>query len=73
MFKTILIASAIAATLSTAASAGTLSCNPAIQNWLNGSHTTCTVVDQNSNDQQNQKYSPPSDTRPELEVTSIEK
>ena len=48
MFKTILIASAIAATLSTAASAGTLSCNPAIQNWVNGSKTTCTVMEYGS-------------------------
>ena len=72
MFKTIIIASATLAAVSVGANAATV-CNPAIQNWMNGSHTTCTVVDQNSNNQQNQKYSPPSDTRPEIEVVAVDK
>ncbi|MFT3673387.1 hypothetical protein [Aestuariivirga sp.] len=72
MFKTIIIASATLAAISVGANAATV-CNPAVQNWMNGSKTTCTVVDQNSNNQQGQNYSQPKETRPETETTNVDK
>lgn len=43
MFKRILILSAFAATFAGSASAAELVCNPAVQNWVNGSQMTCSV------------------------------
>jgi hypothetical protein len=43
MFKKILIASAITAAFSVSANAAQPNCNPAVQNWENGSQLTCQV------------------------------
>jgi len=49
MFNKILLVSAFTLTLSAAAHAeATQVCNPAIQNWVNGSKTTCTVMEYGS-------------------------
>lgn len=76
MFKTVLTASILAATLTTVANAGTL-CNPAIQNWVNGSHMTCPMASPSTkrvidhNNPQQQSYTPPLDTQIETGPSSF--
>lgn len=51
--KSIFIALAVSAFAATAAFAETLpNCNPAQQNWVNGSGDTCSVTDRNNTERE---------------------
>lgn len=76
MFNRILILAAFTTTFTGAASAAELSCNTAVQNWQNGSKTTCIVVDfgNNENTVNAQGNTPPVRDIPTVEIdnTAVE-